>query len=245
MRLRLLTWNLQHGVGTDDRLDLQRIAAEIAALRPDVAALQELDAYQSRSGWENQWRRLGRALGLPAFFGSNVSVVAAEPPADALPGHPGRWVAQYGVALLTRLPVLAVENHLLTYRAEGDGYKEQRGCLEVETPAATFLCTHFGLHPQERPAQARDVLALTAAAARPAVLLGDLNALPDSPEMGLLTRHFRDAGAEAGPTIPATGPQQRIDYCLLPPSWRVLEAHVLPTRASDHCPLLVEAEAPD
>jgi len=245
LRLRLFSWNLHGGIGTDGRLDLERLGAEIVALRPDVVALQELDAYQQRSGWVNQWRALGRATGLRAFYGANLTTVAAGPPPDAPAGHPGRWVHQYGVALLTSLPVRAVENHLLTYRAEGPGYKEQRGCLEVETEVATFLCTHWGLYQEERVGQSQDVLALAdaaSAAGHPVAVLGDLNAVSIAPELTALRARFRDAGAGAGPTYPASGPRQRIDYCLLPQEWHVVEAHVVATGASDHCGLLVEAE---
>lgn len=242
MRLRILTWNLHIAIGADERLDPDRVAAEIRALKPDIAALQEVDAYKERTGWVNQWKYIGRAVGLPAFFGSNVTTVAAAPPPQAPAAHPGRWMHQYGVALLTSLPVRSVENHLLTYRTEGEGYKEQRGCLEVETRDATLLCTHWGLHQEERLAQVREVLALAERADRPAVVLGDLNAVSVSPEIAALRERFLDAGAGAGPTFPSTGPNRRIDYCFLPQTWRVLGAHVLPTQASDHCPLLVEAE---
>lgn len=245
MRLRLLSWNLHACIGTDGRLDVARIAALICALKPDVAALQELDAYKERTGWINQWRSLGRATGLSAFYGANLMAVADAPPPNAPAGHPGRWVGQYGVAVLTGLRVRAVENHLLTYRAEGPGYKEQRGCLEVETDVATFLCTHWGLHQEERLGQCRDILALADAALQvgnPAVVLGDLNAVSIAPEIVPLRERFRDAGAGAGPTIPADGPRQRIDYCFVPRAWRVMEAQVLPTDASDHCGLLVDVE---
>lgn len=245
MRLRLLTWNLHGGRGTDDRLDLDRIATEIAVLRPNVVALQELDAYKERTNWTNQWRHLGRATGLAAFYGPNVTTVMDTPPPNAPNGHPGRWVHQYGVALLTSLPVRAVENYFLTYRAEGPGYKEQRGSLEVETDAGTFLCTHWGLHQEERIGQCRDLLALATAAeavGRPVVILGDLNAVSIAAEIVPLRERFRDAGAGAGPTFPATRPKQRIDYCFLPLAWRVMEARVLPTEASDHCGLFVEVE---
>ena len=238
--MRLLTWNLHAGVGGDGRLDLARIGAEIAALDPDLAALQEVDAYRPRSGHVNQWRELGRMTGLAAFYGSNLTEVGAD--ADAPPGHPGRFVRQYGNCVLTRLAVQAVENHWLSDRAEGEGSREQRGCLQVDTPAATFLVTHWGLHAEERRAQSRDLLALADRAERPALVLGDLNAVSVSPEISALRERFRDAGAGAGPTSPADRPQRRIDFCFVPPTWRVSAARVVQSGASDHAALLIEVE---
>ena len=241
-QLRIVTWNLHAGVGLDGRLDVGRIAAELAAMQPDVAALQEVDAYRPRTGFAVQWREYARRTGLAAFYGPNLTTVHAPGEAGP-PVHPGRWVEQYGNAVLTRLPVRAVELHLLAYRGEGDGYHEQRGCLEVDAGPAVWLCTHWGLHREERAGQSHDIRALAALRApRPVAVLGDLNAVSVSPEIMPLRQAFLDAGAGAGPTHPADGPRTRIDYCLLPRSWRVLEARVMETSASDHRPLLVVAE---
>ena len=239
--LRILTWNLHAGVGIDGRLDVPRVAAEIAALHPDVVALQEVDAYRPRTGLVAQWREYGRLTGLAAFFGPNLTDLR-EPGAEGGPAdHPGRWVEQYGNAVLTRLPVRSVELHLLSYRGDGPGYHEQRGCLEVEAGPAVWLCTHWGLHPEERAGQSRDILALARRRAPAHVaVLGDLNAVSVSPEIMPLRQAFTDAGAGAGPTNES--PRVRIDYCFLPPAWHVRQARVVDTAASDHRPLLVVAE---
>ncbi len=244
MRLRLMTWNIHIGIGLDGRLDLARVAAEITAQNPDLVALQEVDAYRPRTGLAVQWRELGRLTGMSAFHGAYVTSVHEDAPVDA--GRvPARWVEQYGTAVLTRLPVTAVEPHLLTYRSEGEGYKEQRGCLEVETTAFTCLGTHWGLHLEERRGQSADLLRLAEraeAAGRPAVIMGDLNALSVSPEVMPVRQRMLDAGAGAGPTFPADKPERRIDYCFAPKTWRVLQALVVPTEASDHRALVVEVE---
>jgi len=244
--VRLVTWNIRSGHGLDDVCDLGRVAALLAELQPDVVALQEVDAYQSRSGGLAQWRELGRDLGLAAFFGPNEWRLFGRPPQPEMAGggtpQPPRR-PQYGNALLTRLPVTAAENFLLFYRAHGEGYKEQRGCLLVEAGGVAWLCTHWGLHPEERLRQGQELAALVQGqGGRPAVVLGDLNAAPTDPELQPLQALLRDAGAGAGPSFPADRPVQRIDYCLVPPAWRVLEARVVPTTASDHRPLLVVAE---
>lgn len=243
MRLRILTWNIHHAADAP----LERIAAQIAAVQPDLAGLQEVDAYRARSGFVHQARRLAALTGLSAWYGSSVDEVLAEPPEGAPRGeHPGLWVTQYGNAALTGLPVLSVENRLLRRGDQSDGTGHQRGCLEVETWAGiTLLVTHWGGRVSERRAQCGDVLGLVARlahAGRGVVLVGDFNAFPETPEMTALREHLQDAGAAAGATAPAAEPRERIDYVLLPKAWRVLRAEALPTDASDHRPLLVEAE---
>lgn len=240
MHLRILTWNLHAGIGSDGRLDVARIAAEITALDPDLVALQEVDAYRPRTGFVAQWRVYGQLTGLNAFFGPNV---LAYGQGEGPPGHPGRWIEQYGNAVLTKWAARAVENHPLTDSSHGDGDQEPRGCLEVEAGPATWLCTHWGLHPETRRGQSRDVCALAAARApRPVAILGDLNAASISAEVSPLRTRFLDTGAGAGPTFPAAQPERRIDYCFLPKGWRICTARVLETIASDHRPVLVEAE---
>ena len=43
--LRLVAYNIHHGEGMDGKLDLERIARVIAAEKPDLVALQEVDHY--------------------------------------------------------------------------------------------------------------------------------------------------------------------------------------------------------
>ena len=44
--LRVLQWNLHHGVGTDGRYDLERIAGWMAAMKPDIVLLNEVEVHQ-------------------------------------------------------------------------------------------------------------------------------------------------------------------------------------------------------
>ena len=49
-RLRLMTYNVQHLMGSDDVVSVERVARVINDVRPDVVALQELDSM-------NEWRQ--------------------------------------------------------------------------------------------------------------------------------------------------------------------------------------------
>lgn len=48
--LKLMSYNIHHGVGLDERLDFNRIAKVINRKRLDVVALQEVDSVTQRTG---------------------------------------------------------------------------------------------------------------------------------------------------------------------------------------------------
>src|SRR5688572_20790687 len=67
--LRVLTYNIHHGVGKDSDLDLSRIASVISAANPDVVSLQEVDNGVPRSSSVNQVARLAELTGMQSYFG--------------------------------------------------------------------------------------------------------------------------------------------------------------------------------
>lgn len=105
--LRVATFNIQHGLGPDGRVDNHRLADAVAGLDADVVALQEVDRRQSRSGGVDQALLCARAMKavdhrfLPALAGPfRYPGVRRRARATELPTTPG-----YGIALLSRLPV--------------------------------------------------------------------------------------------------------------------------------------------
>jgi endonuclease/exonuclease/phosphatase (EEP) superfamily protein YafD len=75
------------------------------------------------------------------------------------------------------------------------------------------------------------------------MVLGDLNATPDSEVMKRMAETWDDATADAGLTFPANKPDRKIDYVLLPKghAWEVVSAKVVDEPvASDHRPVVVE-----
>ena len=92
--VRLVTFNVHHGVGTDARHDLPRLAKLLASLDADVLCLQEVDRHSGqRSEQGDQALLLSRGLDMQLAWG----------PAIAEPGPKGRPHRQYGTALLSRL----------------------------------------------------------------------------------------------------------------------------------------------
>ena len=119
MTLTLLSYNIHSGVGLDGALDLGRIADVIAASGADLVALQEVDRHRrEQSRFEDQPGLLAERLGFHLAYAANL---------DDEPARPGAPRAQYGTALLSRLPLEDPANTLLPcFRGS-----EQRGLLEA------------------------------------------------------------------------------------------------------------------
>ena len=107
--MRFVTYNIQFGLGKDQRYDLARIAREVESA--DVIALQEVERHWQRSGVVDEPDVL--ASHLPEHhwvFGANLDMDASC--RDAA----GRLVnrrRQFGTMILSRLPIVSSRNHVL------------------------------------------------------------------------------------------------------------------------------------
>jgi endonuclease/exonuclease/phosphatase family metal-dependent hydrolase len=233
--LRVLTFNIAHGLGSDERLNLDRAARVISAALPDLVALQEVDSATARTERADQPARLARFTRMDAYF------------ARAMPYDGGA----YGVAILSDLPVTSFRTHALP-AAEGHeprAVAEARIALPNTGDTIVFLSTHLdhtsGNDVRQRQAE-RIAELFPADDSTVAILAGDLNDVPASRTLDALLLDWRDGtGLDHPPTYPARTPERKIDYVLYRPSTRVrvLESFVLAERtASDHRPVLVVLE---
>lgn len=237
--LNVLSYNIHHGAGEDGVLDLNRIAAEIRATGADVVGLQEVDRYWgARSDWADQGAELARLLGYHLAYGANLDEAPPE-------GRTER--RQYGTAILSRYPIVASENIPLTSIPYPTRPTEQRGLLTATINVRGAFVQVWNTHldhqrSAQRISQVREILARVEDPVRPVVLTGDLNAVPDSPEMALLrtrfTDSFRELGRDDAYTYPADAPDRRIDYVLHAGSVRTLSGEVRNTPFSDHLGVL-------
>jgi endonuclease/exonuclease/phosphatase family metal-dependent hydrolase len=232
LRLRVLTYNIHHGEGTDGKLDLDRIAAIIRNARPDIVALQECDENTARTGQVDQPQVLADKTGMHMAFGANIAFQGGR----------------YGNAVLSRFPIARSQNHLLPSLKDG----EQRGALEIELDCEgrklILIATHLDSRrdDQERLQSAEFInRRFTGEEHPPAILAGDLNATPDTRVMQAVFKHWTTATPAPQPTSPANQPRNQIDYVLFSSAhpWKVIHFEVLDQPvASDHRPLLVELQ---
>ncbi|PQO30654.1 endonuclease [Blastopirellula marina] len=233
-RIRVVSYNIHHGEGTDGKLDLSRIAQVLSDAQPDIIVLQEVDQNTQRTGNIDQAAELAKLLKMNYVFGGNI---------DLQGGH-------YGNAVLTRYASISARNHRLPSLAGG----EQRGVMEADITLPGLkqplkvLATHFDYRPddQERIASSETIAQLIQDwGERPALLAGDLNAVPESKTLALLEQKWTRSNREILPTIPSGKPTRQIDYILLRPQqgWKVVECRVLDAPvASDHLGILAVIE---
>lgn len=226
--LRVLSYNIHHGRGTDDTIDLPRLARVIRSADPDLVALQEVDERTTRSGGVDEAAELARLTGLRMAFGPQI---------DYLGGR-------YGQALLARVPLGPPTVHELP-GIGGDRERRIAVAAAVDDPRGrlTFVGTHLHHRSEEaRVAQARAIVTAFAGVER-CILAGDINALPGSEPLAILAGAWRLVAAGDGPppTFPASQPTRAIDHVFVRPAsgFDVIDLRVLDEPvASDHRPIL-------
>jgi endonuclease/exonuclease/phosphatase family metal-dependent hydrolase len=200
--------------------------------------------WADRSGFVDQATRLGQSLGMEVRFAHIYELPGAT--ADA----PQR---EFGVALLSRYPIVTWENDTLTRlstQTENPVPTRMPGLLaatlDVHGTRVRVFVTHLDYRkdPSVRRTQVAEMLAHIGAVGTPTLLLGDMNAPPDADEIQPLFARMHDGWlTAAGPgfTYPADTPTERIDYVLVSPTFKVDTTFVpdVPA-ASDHRPVVVE-----
>lgn len=240
---RLVTYNVHRCVGVDRRLDVDRIAAVIAELEPDVVCLQELDVGRARTGHVDQAQAIADRLSMAVRFHAAMRV-EAELYGDAiLTPHPERLIKAGALPTLPNVPGL-----------------EPRGALwaRIELAGATVnvINTHLGLVPREQRLQAAALVgadwAGSADCTGPTILCGDFNATSMTrPYRQLISTGLEDGQRKLGlrpsvKTFPSGYPAIRIDHAFVSREIRVTRAHTpfspLARMASDHLPLAFDFE---
>lgn len=225
-----MSYNIHVGIGMDKKLDLARIAGVIRQHRIDIVGLQEVDRGVERTGRVDEIRELARLTGMDYAFAHNLDYQGG----------------QYGVAVLSRFPILAIDHRRFANRRE----RERRGFLrvevEVEGRRLNFVTTHLDYQFLDgRIFETEQLLKALEEVRGPVIVAGDFNEEPPGGAYDMIRKAgFADAWTQettAGPTYPADKPTKRIDYVF----YRNLGADVRTTAtvpdtlASDHRPLVV------
>jgi endonuclease/exonuclease/phosphatase family metal-dependent hydrolase len=219
---RLLDYNLHQGASAYGWIDLEGLADTIEAQAPDVIALQEVTRGQLVNGSTDILSWLSYRLGMPYYF------------APATTG--------YGNALLSRIPVVSWDYGPLP-RVEAEPRSYVRVQLDVGEPVNVFV-THLN-HQNERNRipQVERLLAVWDSTPR-ALIVGDLNALPQSTEIMMI----EDAGFISAQDVTGNGElftfhalvaDRRIDWIFGTPDIAFDDFAIPQVTASDHLPLVV------
>jgi endonuclease/exonuclease/phosphatase family metal-dependent hydrolase len=241
---RILTYNVHRCVGLDRRLDVGRVADVIAAERPDIVALQEVDVGRARTGGVDQAHDLARRLGMGSRFNAALRVEEEQYGDAVLTARPERLIKAGPLPGYARIPRLEPRGALWVAIDLGAGRELQ------------VINTHLGLVPREQQIQARALVGeawLGAAARRdPLVMLGDFNATQRTVVHRTLASVLSDAHGlrpDRTPrvaTFPASVPMLRIDHVFVSTGFKILAlrpaAGARARIASDHLPLVMDFE---
>lgn len=222
--LRLASWNIRAGLGTDLRRDAGRVLEGIAALDADIVALQEADFRLGSRPSALPRDRIAEVTGLwPLPIGRNAVSLGWH--GNALLARP-----EFDLCGLERLDLPGLE---------------PRGAViaDLEGPAALrIVAVHLGLLRVARRRQLDAIReALHRLPARPTVILGDFNEYSRRVGLGRIAKPFLLLPTMA--TYPSGRPFLPLD--------RIAHSHDLEVtpldpprallrRASDHLPLLAE-----
>ena len=271
-KMRVISWNLLHGqkippTGTQNwQVELETAAKTVSdKMQPDFLALQEVDNFQSRSGFINQskliaesmqlkhWAYLPTLIGTPgekwrAVKDLNQAIITSE-------NHQSNDVASYGIALATNQPIkkLYVKKlgrsligmPLLIPKDNGKGVRfiyvkdEPRVALIAELENGfTIATTHLSFVPGVNIFQLNKISSFLKKLAGISVLMGDLNLPANLPSK---LSGFRSVLSQS--TYPSWGPKIQFDYIMaskgLLKDSRLIHQEIKSTNPgiSDHIPI--------
>lgn len=235
--LRAMTYNLRMGFDTVGALSVDRLADVIRQQDPDIVALNEVDRAWLTTGSVDVLTVLAEEVGLPYLF---------APAADAV----------WGNALLSRYPVRDVQIDPLPRGGAAMRRSALSAVIDVRhrnVGGIGVVVTHLH-HVDDEPSIRADQAARVARIAAelrtsgfPVVVMGDMNAAPDAPELEPLSELLANAtvgpqpppderrgGTLGVPTYPSTDPVDPIDHIYISEPFAATDLTVPASTASDH-----------
>ena len=243
VKLRVLQWNLHHGVGTDGKYNIGRIASWMAKMKPDVIMLNEVE---KNTSWGNEDQ--------PARYEAMMEQLTGRKWYALFSQEFGDWSANgKGHLILSTYPLQWTAREAISY----DRVNGAAG-ITVNGRSLSLIVTHLDPDSQSRRlAQAKEVTAWSASLAENRILTGDMNAWPDQTSIAHLNTQYRDSWTDAtnkGKIVQFSGlspagatKNGRIDYIYFSKgaaNLAVLQSQVVDTRdannvrPSDHRPVL-------
>lgn len=171
--LRVLSWNIQFGQGTDGITNFDRIATWLARMNPDLIALCEMPPDKISTLVTALNQKTGRTW--------NQHFV---------PKAPG--IAE-GNLILSKYSFVAVGSRYLSYTRSIAQVTVNVGGRNIN-----FFATHLDHTSSSlRLTQATELISWTSSFASPRIVAGDMNAGNDTPEILALLSAYRDSWVDA------------------------------------------------
>ena len=214
--------------------DLAATAQAIQKEKPDLVALQEVDAFTDRSGKNiNQAKKLAELTGMYYHFSKAVD----------------RSNGDYGVGILSRFPIIKGESfrlNVISTNPENEIRAVALITVKTNLGKMVFVSAHLDhLSDDERSYQITQLNKILQKHNRLPVILGaDLNTTPDNAIIKNLGKYLEIPCRQCPPTFPADSPGKTLDYILISRKAqkkydRLSYKTVSETYASDHLPLVM------
>jgi endonuclease/exonuclease/phosphatase family metal-dependent hydrolase len=230
--LKVMTYNIHAGIGTDGVLNLQRIADVIRNSNADVIGLNEVDKnYDARSNYVDQAAWLASELGMHYVF-QKTTWKAANAASGNLPREFGHMVlSKYPIEDFSKWIFTAFDTH---YR----GLLETR--ININGNTFHFYMTHLGTDVADHASQVQELLSYTSRRAGPKLVAGDFNFIPTDAQHAVMDGPYNDPfGTALQPyTFKATSPTKRLDYLWGTSHVQFSNTDTISTQAADHFPLV-------
>ncbi|MCK5638676.1 MAG: endonuclease/exonuclease/phosphatase family protein [Flavobacteriaceae bacterium] len=229
--IKVMTYNIHHGVNNNKLFDLDGIANVILNENPDFVALQEVDSVIKRSDNLDLTKVLGQKTKMNYLFGNATKIDNGL----------------YGVAILSKYPIIYSKNVALPFQKN----EEPRTALQITSAlpsgdTISFISTHLDYKDKNhyRKEQVQKINNTFNSNKYPTILAGDINDIPNSETLKILQNYWVPTYNKNNPksTFPADHPQKKIDYILYAPKnkWKVISQNVVnDSIASDHRPYIV------
>jgi endonuclease/exonuclease/phosphatase family metal-dependent hydrolase len=244
-QIRVMTFNIQHGLNNDGAYDLQWAIRTIAALNPDIVGVQELTRNHPSYKCEDQPARI--AQGLTAATGRPWSYIYKAEWTTQINDCKGDTPETEGNGFFAP--------HQISEAGSVSLWNGRNGLETILTAGRSvpIITTHLqsGVQPENSSDRMRQLGALlpwTAGQGAYRILVCDCNANPDSPEYAQLRAMYRDAWADAVAAGTANGrmdgithKHSRIDYVFFQPG----DALELASMENVETPSLIGLEASD
>ncbi len=232
MDLRVMTYNIHHGISAAGHMDLDAIASVIEESGAQIIGLQEVDKRFIRTLFRDQVKELAQKLNMYYCFGETFNILGAE----------------YGNAVLSKFPITSVNNLQLDSTGEPRGIIS--AAVDVNGKVINFLVTHLSLSKNLRNVQIQQIKRYLDLLEDEVILVGDLNATPEQGEVMYIDRYLKNAVRDTardriGTYEDADGTQVQIDYIFISPEIRVKDVFVVNSPASDHLPLIADIGVKD
>lgn len=242
-RLRVIAYNIQYCDGSGSgsigylspaspsrrREMMERISEALKPQRPDVLGLIEVDGGSWRNSGVDQAEVISKALDMSHL----IEQCKYPAPFSIMP-----FFKHNKQALASSEPRDRADDHLLPV-----GFK--RTVLDVTVSGITFLLCHLALGKGARMLQAQALARIVRSIDNPVILMGDLNAEPDSPELKYLVAQTDMRLVPVGPTYPSWKPRKELDHFLVTEDVNVDSACALDIKLSDHLPIMLDISMDD